>query len=430
MSTVCSVDQLSLIVAPTKVDSDYCPVYVSTDDEGHKHFKAYLIGEVREITWYTKLIESLAIMDNGDTMRIIIDSPGGYISAGAQVASLVHHSRGTIYTEARGLAASAAALIHSAAKKECQIVDDRSILMYHMSSGLSYGNTSKIKASVIEQERYVTECLLSKAIEDGHITKDELARICNTDEIFITGEEFKRRTRGEDPKEATTDESASDMMGNESIYGSSLKDNILLNSYGFCLDEQQKHKLAVAGNGDRGCPPPIIIHRNQSDDEDGGHTYHVYNAFSLPNIYDEDMNAVRRLCTFMDNLSENDHITFVLGADEEDGGSSAVGAIIATAAVCPAKVTAVAAGPCSVAETMFWAQAPRRLVARYGMLRFSHDSELCGYRPIIKQYYVNNFKLCLENKILSEEEVDHILKDNALICLHYFDCLKRGIASL
>ena len=65
--------------------------------------------------------------------------------------------------------------------------------MYHMSSHCDAGTSTKILERAKHQVRYVNECLLNKALEDGNFTQDEFSRIQNGEEIFVSAAEFKKR---------------------------------------------------------------------------------------------------------------------------------------------------------------------------------------------------------------------------------------------
>lgn len=171
----------------------YCPVKIfERPGEGRTYF-AYLTGPILDVEDYVDLIDTLLIADKHDKYFIFIDSPGGMIASGGIIASAVHHSQAEVYTVARGICASAAALIHSAAKKERQLTGDFAVMMYHMSSHFDMGTSTKILERAKNQVRYVNECLLNKALEDGHFTEEEFARIQSGDEIFVPASEFLHR---------------------------------------------------------------------------------------------------------------------------------------------------------------------------------------------------------------------------------------------
>lgn len=172
----------------------YCPVKIIQKPEGGFTYYSYITGPVRDVDTYIDLIDTLFIATEKDTYYIYIDSPGGLVSSGGIIASAIHHSRAEVFTVARGICASAAALIHSAAQKDHQLVGDFALMMYHMSSHFDFGTSTKILEHAKNQVRYVNECLLNKALADGHFTQEEFDKIQNGVEIFVPADEFRYRT--------------------------------------------------------------------------------------------------------------------------------------------------------------------------------------------------------------------------------------------
>lgn len=175
----------------------YCPVYAEMTENGSRRFMAYITGPVDDVDRYIDLIDTLLVANPGDTYYIFIDSPGGRVSAGSIIASAIHHSKAEVYTVARGLCASAAALIHNAAKPGHALVGDMAVLMIHMSSHADIGVSTFVEERAANQVRYVNENLLATALEMGYITAEELASIQNGEEIFITAKEFRDRVNGQ-----------------------------------------------------------------------------------------------------------------------------------------------------------------------------------------------------------------------------------------
>lgn len=172
----------------------YCPVYVDKKPAGGRLFTAYINSTIQDIDQYIDLIDTLLTATAEDTYLIYIDSPGGYVSSGSIVSSAIDQSKAEVFTIARGLCASAACLIHNSAKKGHALVQDCGVLMIHMSSHDDSGVSTQIAARAADQVRYVNENLLKQALDMGYITQEELASIQNGGEIFISSDEFAKRT--------------------------------------------------------------------------------------------------------------------------------------------------------------------------------------------------------------------------------------------
>lgn len=178
----------------------YCPVFMTENPDRSRTFTSYIEGAINDVDQYVNLIDVLMFGANENDKGIIyLDSQGGMIASGGLIASAIHHSKANanIRTDARGMCASSAALIHSAARKGNAVVSPMAIMMYHMSSHFDGGVSTKIGERAENQVRYVNECLLNKAVDEGHITKEEFDKIQNGKEIFVSAAEFNRRIEGD-----------------------------------------------------------------------------------------------------------------------------------------------------------------------------------------------------------------------------------------
>lgn len=175
-----------------------CPVYRSgiTPEQGNV-YTAYISGQIMETDNYLALIDTLVTMKPADVMYIFIDSPGGYVSSGGLIASAIDSCSGRVYTVARGLCASAAALIHSSARRGYASVTPFAVMLYHMSSHSDQGVSTRIEQAAAKQVRYVNETLLSKALADGHITKEEFEKIQTGEDVMIPAAEWLKRTQNQ-----------------------------------------------------------------------------------------------------------------------------------------------------------------------------------------------------------------------------------------
>lgn len=173
----------------------YSPLYVTNrNPEGGIEYTAYISGQITETDNYIAIIDTLLTMRVKDSMIIYIDSPGGYVASGGLIASAIDNCMGEVRTVARGLCASAAALIHSAAKRGNATVTPFAVMLYHMSSHSDMGVSTRIAQTAAKQVEYVNSTLLSKALEEGHITQEEFAKIQAGENIIIPAREWMTRT--------------------------------------------------------------------------------------------------------------------------------------------------------------------------------------------------------------------------------------------
>lgn len=182
----------------------YCPIYITKTNDGTSYITAYITDRIEDVDKYIDLIDILFMAKEHDQVIIYLDSPGGCVSSGSIISSAIHHSRAHVKVIARGICASAGALIHSS----CPDADvtDFAVMMYHMSSHFDAGVSTRIADRAANQVKYVNECLLNTAIERHHITPEELAKIQAGEEIFITAEEFRQRVHGVQPTSSQVQE--------------------------------------------------------------------------------------------------------------------------------------------------------------------------------------------------------------------------------
>ena len=381
--TPLSLSNMDITLNTLQGDS-YCPVDSYRNSHGGIDHVSYLVGQVDTIDKYTKLIDVLVTMNPDDRCFIMIDSMGGYISTGSQIASAIHHCKGTVITKSIGFTASAAALIHSAANKENQFASDFAVLMYHSSSSaMPYGYTVNQVASGEVQIQYVNDSLLSKAREDGSITDEEFNKIQTGTEIFITGAEFTRRKAGEQPIDINKDAETATVAGTEAF------GQMMYRLENTKLEQQQAQRKLV------------LTHHVFTKD---GKNFRLY----LPQDQQWTPNAIRTICRFIDKLTEDMTLTIFGGSDGDDGSSYLVTSIISSIQSCKAKTVAIASGPMSVAETIIWCFADERILQRYGYLRFSVNSEFTKLRTAWIYYYDKFLQRGKELKLLTDETIASI----------------------
>lgn len=171
----------------------YCPVYLVNESEGKKYYRSLIVSGIETIEEYFILLETLRSMQEGDVIEIVIDSPGGLISTGATIATMIVNCKGLVITRAVGQCASAGSLIWSAGHK-C-LCGPMALFMYHMSSHFSWGNSVMIQQEAEEQVGFVKSVFLTISMKKGHITQEELDRICRepNQTVWISSEEMQKR---------------------------------------------------------------------------------------------------------------------------------------------------------------------------------------------------------------------------------------------
>lgn len=153
----------------------YCPVQLMSVVDNKKYFVTHIKQTIIELPEYFVLLETLAAMTELDEIDIIIDSPGGLISTGSAIASMIEDCKGKVRTIAVGICASAGSLIWSAGH-ECYVTET-AVLMYHMSAHGAGGNSKLIEIEAKAMIEYVKNACLKVAVSKGHLLQEEADRI-------------------------------------------------------------------------------------------------------------------------------------------------------------------------------------------------------------------------------------------------------------
>lgn len=139
----------------------------------------YCVFVHREIlstpSYYAELIVLLRTVSAASTVTIYISSPGGSLLGGAQIAAAIQACRAPVTTVVVGIAASAAALVWSyGARRQ---MAPGSVLMFHMSSHMGWGNSEEIRLTAEYIVRYVKVTCVDLLLRDGLLTLDEAETI-------------------------------------------------------------------------------------------------------------------------------------------------------------------------------------------------------------------------------------------------------------
>ena len=127
------------------------------------------------------------------------------------------------------------------------------------------------------------------------------------------------------------------------------------------------------------------------------------------------------LCRFLDTRSPNQNVYLILGSGLNDIQSHMLGAIISSISSCQAKVTAVAAGWCTIGETMMWCFAKSRRVLQYGALTFGANHELVKAVEQYKTYFDLFLNKGKDLGLLTDEDINSIWENHQTKFLMYGD---------
>lgn len=150
-----------------------------------------------------------------------------------------------------------------------------------------------------------------------------------------------------------------------------------------------------------------------------GKNYRIY--FSMVAIFLP--SVVSALCRFLDTRKQGDTVTLVLGSGLDDRQSHAVGAIVSAMSTSRAQVTAVAAGWCSITETIIWVSAARSEIYKYGALTFG-VSEITKQVTKLKPYFDLFLNKGKQLGLITDNDIKNIWDTDQTKVITYEDYLK------
>ncbi|MCD6534395.1 MAG: ATP-dependent Clp protease proteolytic subunit [Deltaproteobacteria bacterium] len=114
----------------------------------------YLSGQISEGTSESICKEIIEFNIKGETdyIQMIINSPGGSCTAGFAIIDMMEWSNLPIYTTGIGMIASMGLLIFMTGAKNRRVITQRTSILSHRFSGLSFGNHSQLLASRKEED--------------------------------------------------------------------------------------------------------------------------------------------------------------------------------------------------------------------------------------------------------------------------------------
>ena len=397
----------------------YCAVKVTRQSDGSKVVSAYLHDEILDVDEYVQLIDELFTATPKDRIYIYIDSPGGYISAGSIISSAISESKGEVYTIARGLCASAACLIHNAAKPGHATVADMGVLMIHMSSHMDAGTSSLIAKRAADQVRYVNETLLSQAVAMGYLTENELQSIQTGNEIFISAKDFRGRIaakqQGNTPDQVPTDSATIQPVESSAV-----------ESWGYSPIQIKDMFPAMESSEEKMINPAALAIKERMMKANAlrvrttdRKTFRVY----IPSDLQFSRAFTVNFSLFLDGLTSDQTVELILGAKLNDNTAAMAGSVISAIQACEARVIAVAAGYMSIPETMIWCFCKERKVLRYGALTFG-VTEIVRKVEKYKDYFATFLDRAVEINMLTQEEANDAMVNFTTKFITYNDLHK------
>lgn len=164
------------------------PVNVLTDrgDEAEILISAYIgDGEWSGMFGPRKLAQALRTLDANRALRVVINSPGGYLHDGAAMGHLLQRHAGAVTGVVSGVAASAATLVAMGADK-IKMYPDSSYLIHRVSM-IAWGNRQTFADALKELDMLDNQLAERYAAWSGK-TVEEMANLMAEDRLVGSAE--------------------------------------------------------------------------------------------------------------------------------------------------------------------------------------------------------------------------------------------------
>lgn len=149
----------------------------------------YLSGTIGRPEEYIEWFDIIRNANEGDLIRIHINSPGGDLFTAIQFMRVLSDCRGTILTSVEGQCMSAATLIFLFS--DMYEVSEHSAFMFHNYSGGSIGKGGEMYEQVL-YEKIWSEKLMYDVYGD-FLTDKEIAEMMDNKDIWMDGDEVAKR---------------------------------------------------------------------------------------------------------------------------------------------------------------------------------------------------------------------------------------------
>ena len=163
--------------------------YINAVQHTFTHYDIFIDGAVEEPENYRELIATLFNANEGDTITIFINSPGGNLNSALAIIEGLKNTQALVTGVIMGECHSAASII-SMYCHEVAVMDNAYSLVHTASFG-NYGNTNNVRSHTDFTVKMV-EKLLNDTY-DGFLTKDELHKVKQGIELWFDAEDIRAR---------------------------------------------------------------------------------------------------------------------------------------------------------------------------------------------------------------------------------------------
>lgn len=189
------------------------------EDGSGQVYSVQLVGPVGPLSQYLELITLLDSATSGDSIDIMINTPGGDVYTTMHLIERMTSSNATVTTIASGLVASAGTFIWFYGPNKR--VDRWAEFMFHCSSHGDLGRSLEIQETATELVNYMKGCF-AEMVAKGILTDEDVNKIIgNKQDVTLSAATIRARMEaffsGKDPDEVPDQGNGEGDQGNQSV---------------------------------------------------------------------------------------------------------------------------------------------------------------------------------------------------------------------
>lgn len=156
----------------------------------HSHDHVIYIDDLSWLEDHQDRLQVIRQASPDDTIRVVINSPGGVVSIAMAYVSAIRESQGQIVTHAEGNVCSAGTILWLACKD--RTVSPLTEFMFHNYQGGTYGDGANMYSQIAFEKHYFDR--LMDTFYTGVLTDTELATIKGGGQVWMDEIEILKRT--------------------------------------------------------------------------------------------------------------------------------------------------------------------------------------------------------------------------------------------
>lgn len=156
----------------------------------HSHDHVIYIDDLSWLEDHQDRLQVIRQASPDDTIRVVINSPGGVVSIAMAYVSAIRESQASIVTHAEGNVCSAGTVLWLACKD--RTVSPLTMFMFHNYQGGTYGDGANMYSQIAFEKHYFDR--LMDTFYTGVLTETEIATIKGGGQVWMDEVEILKRT--------------------------------------------------------------------------------------------------------------------------------------------------------------------------------------------------------------------------------------------